>query len=161
MLAEAEAVSSGYITQTAEQALAANERATRYAKKAIQLDDRLVLPHGVLGLLSLDNDQTLKSIDEYKLALSMEPNNPLILRWFGNSYSVVGRIDLAMPHYEKAFSIDPLSTTDAFNLAVGHFKLGDSEQAIHFFKLSGELRGEVMPVVSFVYDFQGLSIIHI
>ena len=155
VLAEAEAVSSGYITQTAEQALAANERATRYAKKAIQLDDRLVLPHGVLGLLSLDNDQTLKSIDEYKLALSMEPNNPLILRWFGNSYSVVGRIDLAMPHYEKAFSIDPLSTTDAFNLAVGHFKLGDSEQAIHFFKLSGELRGDVMPVVSFVYDFQG------
>ena len=54
VLAEAEAVSSGYITQTAEQALAANERATRYAKKAIQLDDRLVLPHGVLGLLSLD-----------------------------------------------------------------------------------------------------------
>ena len=156
VLAEAEVVSPGYLPLTQEASLAANNRAMKYAHKAIELDAKLALPHGVLGLVSLDNKDIIRSIEELKLALNLEPNNALATRWLGNSYNVLGINELAMPLYEKAYELDPLSSINTYNLASNHFKMNNPDEAIRFFRITGELRDNyLMPQISFIYEHLG------
>ena len=137
LLAEAEMVSSSY---TEADAASSDARAKRHAEKALQLNERLALPHAVLAFLTANEKNYTKAIEEFDKALVLEPENPIVLRWLGNMYSIAALHDKAQALYKKAFTLNPLSTADAFNLGAINFKLHNYNEAIRYYQLSGELR---------------------
>jgi len=151
-LAEAEAVSVGYTGVDGE---LANERAQKHISKALQLNNKLALPYAVKGLLSLDKGDYLASIDHYTNALNLEPNNSLAIRWQGDAYSTLGLNELALPLFEKAYALDPLSSIETHNLASLNFKLDNTEQAIRYFQITSDLRGYSLLILAYVYDYLG------
>ncbi|NVJ65946.1 MAG: hypothetical protein HWE16_05605 [Gammaproteobacteria bacterium] len=155
VLAEAEIISHGYLHQTAEEAVAATERAITYARNSIALNEKLALPYAILGLANYDDGKVVQGINEMNQALINEPNNPLILRWLAVIYSGLGKIELAMPLFEKAYEIDPLSTINTFNMGANHFRQENIEEALHFFMLTGNLRNFDMPEISDIYEYIG------
>ncbi len=157
VLAEAEVVSVGYIKQTIQETKASDLRAENYAQTAISLNESLALPHAVRGLLLANAGQYLESIAELELALKLEATNSIANRWLGNIYSELNYNQRAMSLYQRTYSIDPLSSINTYNLAATHFKLGNAEQAIRYFTITGDLRGSIMPQVSQIYQFLGES----
>ena len=155
VLAEAEAVSPGYMRQTVEESALANQRALSYATTSIALNEGLALPHAVRGLISSDEAKYLKSISELEQALKLEPNNTLAIRWLGNLYSMIDQNQKAILIYERAFANDPLSSINSYNLAASNFKLGNADEAIRYFKMTGDLRNSIMPQISHILNYQG------
>ncbi len=148
-LAEAEAVSSDYTGVDSE---LANARAQNHISKALEINSDLALAYAVKGLLE---NNLIKAINHYKKALKVEPKNSLATRWLGNAYSTLGLDELALPLLKQAYALDPLSSIDTFNLGAINFKLGNLEEAIRYFQITGDLRSEIMFQQAYVYDYQG------
>ncbi|PCJ47247.1 MAG: hypothetical protein COA74_11945 [Gammaproteobacteria bacterium] len=154
-LAEAEAVSHGYVTVDWGLTTA---RALSHIKQALEINSSLALPYAVKGLIELDQTDFLSAIKFYNKALNMEPNNLLAIRWLGNTYSMLGLDQMALPLFEQAYVLDPLSSIDTFNLGAVHFKLGNLEQALRFLKISDEIRGvNILNIIAHIYYHQGLT----
>jgi TolB-like protein/heme oxygenase len=152
-LAEAEAVSPGYIASLDTNLT--NSQALKHIQKALEINSTLALPHAVKGLISQDQADYLAAIEYYTKALNLEPNNPIANRWLGNAYAILGLDLKALPLFEHAYALDPISTIDTYNLGATHFKLGDLEQSLRFFKLSGDIRRGYIDLTAYIYDYQG------
>lgn len=142
MLAEAEAVSDSYILTDHDLSV---ERANAHIKTAKALDPTLVSAYAVSGLIksfSVDADY-LGGIKELQQALSIEPNNPITLRWLANVYQTLGYFDKALPLYEKALLLDPLSWTEACNLGYNKLNTGDLVAAIQYLDQCDSLVGHL------------------
>ena len=155
VLAEAEAVSVGYRQVDTGAAFA---RARAHIKKASELDPTLVLPYAVSGLIKskgLGRDY-LESLEVLQRALALEPHNVLTLRWLGTNYHRPAYFDKARPLLERAFSLDPLSRTDAFNLGAHNLLAGNLEEAKQYFHRTNELTGYLqVDTVAYILDAQG------
>ena len=155
VLAEAEAVSVGYLDVSSKEA---DKRARAHIETAKALDPSLVLPYAVSGLItgtSLENNY-VEAINELQHALVLDPNNSQALRWLGNFYHTLAYFDKALPLYEQAFKLEPLSSVEAFNLAVNKLNIGDFETANKYFYKVNNLRGRLdIDIISFVLSAQG------
>ena len=154
VLAEAEAVIDGY--QPAAATLG-TERARVHIEKALAIDPSLVLPHAVSGLIKADKDNDfLGAISALKLALSLEPQNPLTLRWLGNYYQGLGYFDKAEVLYESAYALEPLSRVETFNFATNQLHQGELDAAIQLFQKVNEfaVQGHV-DTIAYILDAQG------
>jgi len=152
-LAEAEAVSHGYIPVSGEEL--ATERALSHIQQAIEINENLALPYAVKGLISLDRSDFLSAIEYFSNALKLEPNNSIAIRWLGNAYAMLGLEKMSQPLFEQAYALDPLSSIDTYNLGALHFKLENLEQAIRYFNISSEIRSFLIDTPAFIYDYQG------
>ena len=98
----------------------------------------------------------LESIEALQRALALEPNNVLTLRWLGSNYHRPAYFDKALPLLERAFSLDPLSRTDAFNLAAHKLQTGNLDEAKRYFDRVNELVGYLqIDQVAYILDAQG------
>ena len=153
VLAEAEAVSNGYIDVDVA---ASYQRARAHIKIATNLDGKLVLPYAVSGLIKSAEDDHLGSIEQLEKALDIEPNNVLTLRWLGNTYTRLGYFDKGYLLLDRAFSLDPLSWVEAFNLALVNLHKGNLEVAKQNFFTANALAGEIRgPSIARILDMQG------
>ena len=154
VLAEAEAVIDGYqpIGETS-----GAERARAHIEKALSINSSLVLPHAVSGLIKGDSDiDFLGAIRELDRALSLDPQNPLTLRWLGNYYQALGYFDKAQSLYEQAYALEPLSRVEAFNLASNRLHQGELNAAIRLYRKVNDLTGRInIDVVAFILYAQG------
>jgi tetratricopeptide (TPR) repeat protein len=139
-LAEAEAVAPDYRPVDPD---AFKERARLHAQTAIGLNPTLALPHGVMGLIEQDEGNTLAAHIALQKAYEMEPNNVVVLRWFGASNQALGLFDKALVLFERASALDPMSRTDSFNNAVVQFSLGDLDEAERLFEKTRQLQNEI------------------
>jgi len=130
-------------------------RARYYISQAIEINSNLALPYAVKGLLSQKESDQLSAIQYFTKALSLEPNNPLAIRWLGNTYSLLGLDQKALPLFQQAYDLNPLLSTDTFNLGATHFKLGNLEEAIRFFQITGDIDGSPDDIIAFIYHYQG------
>ena len=155
VMAEAEAVSDGYLPVSAEEA---HKRAQAHIETAKALDPSLVLPYAVSGLImgsSLEKNY-VGAINDLQQALELDANNVQALRWLGNFYHTLGYFDKALPLYEQAFKLEPLSSVEAFNLAVNKLNTGDLETSNKYFYKVNDLRGRLsMDIIAFVLSAQG------
>ncbi len=155
VLAEAEAIIDGY--QPEDAMTVGTERARAHIEKALAIDPSLVLPHAVNGLIKgdIDND-FLGAINELEFALSLDPQNPLTLRWLGNYYQGLGYFDKAQALYESAYALEPLSRVETFNLASNRLHQGELDAAMLLFQKVNELTGLMhADVVAYILDAQG------
>ena len=140
VLAEAEAVSNGYLDVDVASSY---QRAMAHIEKAKNLDASLVLPYAVSGLIKSAEDDLIGAIEQLEKALTLEPNNILVLRWLGNTYTRLGYFDKGYPLLNRAFSLDPLSWVEAFNLALVNLHMGNLDEAKQKLQTANELAGEI------------------
>ena len=94
---------------TSAQAADPSEQTIATKKKQIQ--------HAARGNSYLSLGLLDKAIDEYKQALSIDPDDAIIHNNIGIAYAGEGRFDKAMPAFRQALKIDP-------NYIGAHFNLG-------------------------------------
>ncbi len=101
------------------------------AKRALALDERDPVAHGVLGfskrVLYWDEDAM---INESKRALEIDPNSALAHVWFADTFRGSGDLYKALEEYCRAARLDPLSAKVSDALAGGYMIAGRLDEAI-------------------------------
>jgi len=110
------------------------------AERALALDERDPLAHGVLGFSKrvLYWDQEAM-INVSKHALEIDPNSALAHVWLGDTFRGSGDLDKAIKQYRTAARLDPLSPKVSDALAGGYMIAGRLDDAIEEGKRTLEL----------------------
>ena len=128
-------------------------KARAAAERALQLDDSLAEAHTSLASVYTPLWQWSKSEDEYKRAISLNPNYPTAHHWYALLLRGEGRLDEALAQIKQAQQLDPLAPILELNLATVYLEKNDLDSAlIHArriqeispnFPLAHEVFGEV------------------
>ena len=105
-------------------------KARAAAERALQLDDSLAEAHASLGQVYSALWQWSKAEDEYKRAISLNPNYPTAHHWYALLLRGEGRLDEALTQIKQAQQLDPLSPILELTLATIYFEKGDSDSAL-------------------------------
>jgi len=115
----------------------------KYIDKALLLNSNLGSAYAALGhyyqkrnfQFSKDDEESYKGA--MKKAYELEPNNPEIIMWYGNSldFDSVERMEV----YLKAYEIDPLAPVLLNNLTMTSQAIGEYKKAEEFAKKNIEL----------------------
>jgi adenylate cyclase len=85
-------------------------KATRYARKAVELDPGLSEAHASLGILTIQRDLDWRAAEpELRKALELNSSNPSAHLWMGTCFMVSGRTEDALAEVRAAEQLDPLS----------------------------------------------------
>ena len=81
-------------------------RAEELARKALDMDASLGMPHRLLGNIYLEKKQWDRALEEAELAVSKDPNS---MTMYGLAYTlyIVGRYEESIAWFNKAFRLDP------------------------------------------------------
>jgi len=107
-------------------------RSNAAARKALELDPALAHPHSVLGASYMEYEWDFAAgIAEFKKALELDPNDPMALVWYAQDIAQVGgHSQEAMAAASRAYQLDPLSPSVAFNVGYAQVLAGFPEDAI-------------------------------
>jgi eukaryotic-like serine/threonine-protein kinase len=107
-------------------------RSNAAARKALELDPTLAHPHSVLGASYMEYEWDFAAgIAEFKKALELDPNDPMALVWYAQDIAQVGgHAQEAMAAASRAYQLDPLSPSVAFNVGYAQVLAGFPEDAI-------------------------------
>jgi serine/threonine protein kinase/tetratricopeptide (TPR) repeat protein len=90
------------------------EKSEAYARKALALDPDCAPAYLVLGnIISAFQGNQQEAVRQYKRALSINPNDPILLRKLAVQYLFAGKRSLVSPLVERARQIDPLTAARA------------------------------------------------
>jgi serine/threonine-protein kinase len=122
-------------------------------ERALQLDDSLAEAHTSMASVYETLWQWSKAEEEYKRAISLNPNYPTAHHWYQILLRSQGRLDEALAEIKLAQQLDPLAPILELNLATIYFEKNDFDSAlIHArrileinpkFPLAHEVFGEV------------------
>lgn len=103
------------------------------AHRALEIDPALAQAHAALGMAAFDYDWDLRAAEnEYRLALEIEPTDPLIHEWLGHVYMVQGRKKEALEEGQRSLDLDPVSPACHAFLARTHYYYGEYDRAIEY-----------------------------
>jgi adenylate cyclase len=111
------------------------EKGIELAQKALALDDSMAGPHALLSFLYLLKRDYDKAIAEGERAVALNPGATIFLDAYGNALRSAGRLEEAIPLYQKATRLNPfgpsyLHSNFGFTLqATGRY-----EEAVSAFK---------------------------
>jgi non-specific serine/threonine protein kinase len=90
------------------------EKSEAYARKALALDPECAPAYLVLGnITSAFQGNQQEAVRHYKKALSINPNDPILLRKLAVQYLFAGKRSMVSPLVERARQIDPLTAARA------------------------------------------------
>lgn len=72
----------------------------------------------------------LGAIDNYKAALTLDPNRADALSNLGAAYVQLGQYDDAVAQYQAALKIEPMNSAVMLNLGLAYYKSGRADEAI-------------------------------
>jgi serine/threonine protein kinase len=107
-------------------------RSNAAARKALELDPTLAHPHSVLGASYMEYEWDFAAgMAEFKKALDLDPNDPMALVWYAQDIAQVGgQPREAMAAASRAYQLDPLSPSVAFNVGYAQVLAGFPDDAI-------------------------------
>jgi tetratricopeptide (TPR) repeat protein len=111
------------------------DAALRLAKRGTALDDQEANTFFALGRVRLVRGEYGPAIDAMETALRLNPCHALSHCGLGDSLTLDGRAELAIPHFERALALSP---NDPFRWAfmsyrsLAHMFLGDRKAAVHW-----------------------------
>jgi adenylate cyclase len=109
-------------------------RAEELARKAIELDDILGLPHSLLADIYRTRRQWDKSVAEAERAVSIDPNHMTMYR-LANNLRFAGRHEESIAWYEKAMRLDPIPPAMYLHAAgISYFMAQRYEEALAVYK---------------------------
>ena len=83
-----------------------------------------------------------RAITEYRQAIALNPNSPIIYNRLGVAYSELKQYDAALDAYQKALALSPMTTELHYNVGLVHLKQGDLPRALEAFKRAITLDAE-------------------
>jgi len=108
-------------------------RAKAAASQAVKLDPRSAEAHIALGLVrQLYDWDWIRALQDFQLAVDLEPSNATALYEYGFFLSRKGELDGAFPLMRRALELDPLSPAVNTNLGVNYYYQRNFEQALRF-----------------------------
>ncbi|MCZ6536994.1 MAG: tetratricopeptide repeat protein, partial [Gammaproteobacteria bacterium] len=108
------------------------EKAGPIAERAIALDSQSGGAWAALAGFRFFTDGD--SVEEiFQKALSLSPNNSMVLQGYAEYLRKEGRYEEAIPYIEKGLAIDPLATDHLFELGRAHVHLGRFDEALAAF----------------------------
>ena len=81
-----------------------------------------------------------QALDHFRRAVELEPASNPALRGLASALTSAGRVDEALPVWERAVASDPQDSFSTYNLGVAHFNRGDKARALRAFETYLELR---------------------
>jgi len=100
-------------------------RAEKSARKALELDDTLSIPHLILGKIHYLRKNWEKAIAEIELAVSIDPANIEVIYHYARLLVYAGRPEESIPLYKRAMRLDPLySALINWGLGTAYFDSG-------------------------------------
>jgi TolB-like protein/Tfp pilus assembly protein PilF len=101
------------------------------AEKALSIDDGNVGAHIVLSGIARTYEYDPEVADrELDIAVSLAPNDGVVLRELGRRFSAQGNYKRAIPYGEQAALMDPLNPLPKRLLAYNHIEAGDNDAAV-------------------------------
>ena len=135
-LAAVYAVIPGYISPEGYEQIGfpeAAEKAIPAARKALELDATLAMPHAVLGMVSArfyDHEIALKELDT---AIELDRRESTAWMWRGMRTTMLGYLEDAMNYYREAYRIDPDTGINSHHLSTTLFAQEKYEEAYPYF----------------------------
>lgn len=102
--------------------------------RALQIDDTLAEAHTSLASVYEESWDWKNSAEEYRRAISLNPNYPTAHHWYSINLKVRGEYDDAMTEILRAQELDPLSVIIGHNVAVTHLTKNEIDPAVEKFK---------------------------
>ena len=75
-----------------------------------------------------------RAISEYKKAITLNPNSPIIYNRLGVAYSELKQYEAALDTYQKALALSPMTAEPHYNIGLVCLKQGDLSRAAEAFK---------------------------
>ena len=145
----AETVASSPAAENLPKARAAVDR-------ALQIDDSLAEAHASSAMVYEQMWRWTEAEQEFKRAISLNPNYPTVHHWFSHYYRAKRQFDDALREIKRAQELDPLSPPINFNLAQIYLVRGDINEAIDQSEKVNELEPNfARNVLAFAYLKQG------
>jgi serine/threonine-protein kinase len=105
-------------------------KARAAADRALQIDDSLAEGHASSAFIYQKLWRWMEAEQEYKRAISLNPNYPTAHHWFSVYFRTKGQTDQAMKEIKRAQELDPLSPVLRANIAEVYFLKNDINAAI-------------------------------
>ena len=125
------------------------------AQQAIQLAPMLADAHTALGDLYIYEWNWAGAEHEFQRALSLSPNDPQALQWYGMFLAVQGRNREAIELVRKAMIVDPLSIVINADLGLCYYYARDYERALEQYTKTLELDKRF----SLTHNWMGLALV--
>ena len=127
-------------------------KAEEYARKALELDPETAQAYLILALCQLWRGITKNLVTLLKQGYSIDPNDIVLIHYYGWSYIVVGRTSEALPLANRIIELDPFNPLCAF-FGVVHFYMGKFMEAVEIGKKFDLPSNLDLPVARFYYAF--------
>ena len=83
-----------------------------------------------------------QAISEYRKAIALNPNSPIIYNRLGVAYSELKQYDAALDAYQKALALSPMTAELHYNMGLVYLKQGDLPRALKAFKRATSINAE-------------------
>jgi serine/threonine-protein kinase len=134
-------------------------KARTAALKALELDSGLAEVYATLAWISLQYDWDLKaSIENFRKALTMNPNYATAHQWYGIFLLIIGRDEEALHEVRRARQLDPLSIIINTSIGVVNLYLHRLDEAEMEVSKSLEMNPDFAPgriVLAWIYEMRG------
>ena len=117
------------------------DMAIAQCRKALELDPSFYLPHFVLGWIALQRGDYANSIEEYRVAQTME-TQPVITGFLGYAYAKSGQRDNAIKALEELNQLAGHRFVSPFCQALIYLGLGENGKAIDWLEKAYEGRSQ-------------------
>jgi TolB-like protein/DNA-binding winged helix-turn-helix (wHTH) protein len=107
-----------------------NALAREALNQALAFDPELAEAHCVLGMFAAEDNDLVAAAQHIRHALSLEPNNPIVLGYSAFFLRTLGRLDEAIAIGEYRVAHDPLDLISHNNLAWRYYFAGRPDDAI-------------------------------
>jgi tetratricopeptide (TPR) repeat protein len=98
---------------------------------------KLATPHIYLGRMARDDRDMSRAFDEYRKAITLEPNNPIALREMGQYLLLAGQPDQATKWFERALRVNANDKVAAGWMGCALQREGRADIAARFFQRAG------------------------
>jgi protein O-mannosyl-transferase len=97
------------------------------------------IPHGMLGYALAYRWHTDEAIEQYRIALALNPSNPVIHTNLGSAYGEKGFLDKAIEEFKTAIRLRPGYADAHYNLGQAYMLQGMLDEAIEHFGAAARL----------------------
>ena len=109
-------------------------KAEEYARKALELDPEIAQAYMILACCQLWSGITKNMVNLLKKGYSIDPNDIMLIQYFGWSYIVTGRTSEALPLANRIIEVDPFNPLGEGFLAIVLFYMGKFKEAVEAIK---------------------------
>ncbi|HEY5623357.1 MAG TPA: winged helix-turn-helix domain-containing protein [Gammaproteobacteria bacterium] len=115
------------------------ERANNFARRALEIDDRVSEAHTVLAYTSMHLWEWQTAQQEFQRALAGHSTDPSVHQWYAQFLSMVGDLEGSAREMLKAYDVDPVSPAVNERLAFTYLLQGKNELADELFQAATAL----------------------